>query len=188
MAGAQKPLFDDGPQPVTDDRQPWAQLSSCGRYRWALGRPILPPQHAAGVMLFIMLNPSTADASQDDPTINRCRGFAMREAVTELVVCNLSAWRATKPADLWENYLPHWWKRQGENSRHIKRRMQRATTIVVAWGANGDRPEFNDIIASIRLNADRLKKPLLCLGTTKTGQPRHPLYIPADLPFTEWKG
>lgn len=77
----------------------WADISACGRYRWLLGRQwsadeTLPWMH------FVMLNPSTADAELDDPTITRCVGFAQREGCGGLLVTNLSSYRATKPQEL----------------------------------------------------------------------------------------
>lgn len=177
---------DDEPMPVVDDRTGWARLSDDGLYRWALGRPLLPPAHAIGTILFIMLNPSTADAKDDDPTIRRCRGFGMREAMCELVVCNLSAWRAAKPADLWANY-DQWKPRQLENRENIQAEMTRALTIVCAWGAHGGRPEFAGIKGAIVDIARTTSKKLYCLGTTKDGEPRHPLFIDAKQPFEEWK-
>ncbi len=75
-------LFDD------DARQSWAEISPCGRYRYRLGRAWGP---APRTMMFVMLNPSTADAYEDDPTIRRCVSFAKREGCTGIDVVNLSS-------------------------------------------------------------------------------------------------
>src|SRR4051812_49823510 len=74
-----------------------AVISACGAYRYVLTRQV-----GGGVRraTFIMLNPSTADASNDDPTIRRCIGFAQRWGCGQLAVLNLFAYRATDPADL----------------------------------------------------------------------------------------
>src|SRR5438045_3510538 len=76
-----------------------AAISACGRYRWWLRRS----WHQGGngrVLCFIMLNPSTADARTDDPTIRRCMGFARSWGFSTLDVRNLFAWRATEPTEL----------------------------------------------------------------------------------------
>lgn len=181
----QASLFDNTDR-VVDQRRGWAEFSDDGLCRWALGRPILPPEHASGLMLFIMLNPSTADATKDDPTVNRCRGFAMREAMCELVVCNLSAYRATKPADLWANY-DLWAPTQVTNRDKIANQMAKALYVVCAWGSHGERPEFKGIKGAITDMARTYGKDLLCLGTTAGGEPRHPLYIAGDIPFQPWR-
>ena len=71
-----------------------AELSGCGRYRYKLWRiwdPDLPP------ILFVMLNPSTADANSDDRTIRRCVAFAKRDGFGRLLVGNLFAYRTPYP-------------------------------------------------------------------------------------------
>src|SRR4051812_26865304 len=72
-----------------------AVISACGRYRYLLTRQVGPGPRAA---TFIMLNPSTADATKDDPTIRRCIGFARQWGCGRLSVLNLFAFRATDPA------------------------------------------------------------------------------------------
>ena len=74
-----------------------ATISECGLYRYSLTRvwdDVLP------MCIFVMLNPSTADADIDDPTIRRCINFAKREGCGSLMVVNLFAYRATSPADM----------------------------------------------------------------------------------------
>ena len=71
-----------------------AFISPCERYRHALGRHW---DNDKGFVLFIMLNPSTADAQQDDPTIRRCMDFAKRWGFGGIEACNLFDWRATDP-------------------------------------------------------------------------------------------
>src|SRR6185369_17379869 len=74
-----------------------AVISKCGKYRYSLRREWIG---GAGTVCFIMLNPSTADASVDDPTIRRCIGFAQRWGYQILEVVNLYAYRATRPRDM----------------------------------------------------------------------------------------
>ena len=78
-----------------------AIISACGQYRYQLTREAHDQFATRGPALFIMLNPSTADAELDDPTIRRCRGFAKAWDCAGIVVANLYALRATDPAALW---------------------------------------------------------------------------------------
>ena len=148
-----------------------ALLSPCGRYRWWLSRTWgdAPP------LVFIGLNPSTADASQDDPTIRRCIGFARREGCGGLLMLNLFAFRATDPAQLHCVADP-----VGPENDVTLVNMARGR-VVTAWGAH---PAAFSRAAAIR---SLVSAPLLCLGTTKDGSPRHPLYVRADEPLRPWE-
>lgn len=147
-------------------------VSGCGKYRFTLGRywnDDLPE------MLFIMLNPSTADADRDDRTIRRCIEFARRENCGAVSVVNLFAFRATDPAE-----LEHQKDAIGpDNDRHIIDRIDRCKgPIVAAWGSFPhlyDRDKF--ILRLLR------GVPVYCLGTTKSGAPRHPLYVKSTTPL-----
>jgi hypothetical protein len=117
-------------------------------------------------MLLVMLNPSTADEQEDDPTIRRCVSFARREAYAAREVVNLYAYRATDPSDLDSVSDPV----GPENDRAILLAAGSAGVIVAAWGAHR--------LAALRaphvlhLLDDR---DVRALGLTKSGQPRHPL-------------
>lgn len=165
------------------DPAAWAIFSEDQRCRFELGR-VLAPEGPR--MLFVMLNPSTATAEVSDPTITRCMGFARREKCGTLVVCNLSAWRATLPATLWAEY-EQWQHTQYENLETIFQGMKTADMIVCAWGSHGGRAELVRQKVAIHAKACELGKPLLCLGTTNAGEPRHPLYIKADKKFEIWR-
>lgn len=154
-----------------------AVLSDCGRYRYTLTRRWAP----GAPMLFVMLNPSTADASMDDPTIRRCIGFAKREGCGALEVVNLFAFRATDPAALSTATDPI----GPDNDRHIVEAAVRGGVIVAAWGAS--------VPAALRtrpaqvgrlLRETRLR--LWCLGMTSGGAPRHPLYVRGDAALVPW--
>lgn len=136
-------------------------------YRWLLWRawdPDLPS------MVWVMLNPSTASATRDDPTIARCVGFAKAWGYGRIDVVNLYALRATKPRALWTHPDP-----VGEhNDRWIRRATQRAGLVVAAWGAHGERGYRAAHVAAWLGDLH----PVYCLGTTRSGQPRHPLYVP----------
>lgn len=151
-----------------------AILSECGNYRYILTRSLDSVLRWHKPMLFIMLNPSTADANVDDPTIRRCISFAKRAGATHLTVVNLFALRSPNPKDLELSVDPI----GPENDRHIKEQVEKHSMmpIIAAWGACK--------FARLRAKDIRAKFPNLhCLGVTKGGDPRHPLYVKSDQPF-----
>jgi len=144
----------------------WAVLSDDGRYRYRLGRL----WRESGLILpFVMLNPSTADAEQDDPTIRRCIGFAEKLGYAGLVVVNLYAFRATDPRVLWQVDDPV----GPDNDRHLFDVMESRRIVIAAWGGNA-KPDRVDV--TVRM-ATAAGANLCALGETKDGHPRHPLYL-----------
>ncbi len=145
-----------------------ATISADGVYRYTLSRvwdETLPNLN------FIMLNPSTADADLDDPTIRRCIGFGQRDGYGGIQVVNLYAFRATKPSEMLAAIDPvgpdndaAWLQINGD--------------VVAAWGANAKQDQVNRAIGVFQ--------ELKCLGVTKDGHPRHPLYIRGDQPIIPW--
>lgn len=159
-----------------------AVLSACRRYRFELRREVLldapPKTWGAGAAVFVMLNPSTADENLDDPTIRRCLGFARTWSCDRLVVANLYAYRATKPSDLWRAEDP---VGLGNNDHLINLAMHHRE-IICAWGSNAGPGRVFEVASLLRLAGARL----WCLGTTKDGAPRHPLYVRGDQPREPW--
>lgn len=150
-----------------------ASLSECKRYRWWLRR------HYTGggdglTVCFIMLNPSTADALQDDPTIRRCLGFVRAWGHSTLSVRNLYPWRATDPKEL--RALSVGEATGGTQGLAELMAGLTADKIIVAWGAHDPFGASESFLALARLR----KVPLWCLGKTKSGAPRHPLYVRGD--------
>ncbi|MCW1927365.1 DUF1643 domain-containing protein [Bhargavaea beijingensis] len=120
--------------------------------------------------LYIMLNPSTADAIKPDPTLRKCVGFAERNGFGSLEVLNLYSYRATKPADLWKSGE----LRHPDNDIHLKEAISGADKIIVSWGIHGRRNRrYQDILEYIQ----EAGKVPYCLGKTKCGMPRHPLML-----------
>ena len=118
--------------------------------------------------MFIMLNPSTADANRDDPTIIKCIQFARNWDYGELMVGNLFAWRSPKPEDLLsvsDPVGPH-------NDAALLELAQRASRIVAAWGNRGELYGRSQTVRQM------LSRPLYALHITGSGQPGHPLYLP----------
>ena len=115
----------------------WASFSRDMRHRFMLGRAIDGSEspHVRRVV-FIMLNPSTADASKNDPTITRCMKFAAAWGMTGMIVVNLYSFRTPHPAELWNQ--PRAERGGGqENNDEIIRAVAHATKVVAAWGNGG---------------------------------------------------
>ena len=133
------------------------------RYRYRLWREWEPSRPR---VLWIMLNPSTADEATLDPTIRRCVGFAKAWGFGGIDVVNLYAWRATDPRRLRAAKDPV----GPANDEAIAVAVQKAPVVVAAWG---NHPMARARGRAIRLLAARLDKPLWCLGLTGAGEPRH---------------
>lgn len=147
-----------------------AELSPCGLHRYRLDREWENGKRRRPCC-FIMLNPSTADGRKDDATIRRCVRFAHSWGYNALVVVNLFSYRATDPDDLLTSPEPV----EGPlNLDHITEATVQAGLIVVAWGALGG------LFGQDRRVLDSITWDVRCLGTTKSGQPRHPLYVRGD--------
>jgi hypothetical protein len=128
-----------------------------------------------------MLNPSTADATQDDATIRRCVSFSHRWGHGGLVVVNLYAYRAIDPGDLWRVDNPV----GPENNDYIRHWARRCATVVAAWGCF-DGPGRRAI--DVRSLLLRLGCKIYCLGTTRGGDPRHPVRLAATTPLEVYRG
>jgi hypothetical protein len=151
-----------------------ARLSACGSYRYWLTREW---DEGAWKLPFIMLNPSTADAEIDDPTIRRCMGFAKALKFGGIHVLNLFALRSTDPTALKKHPDPV----GPENNAHLDVLFNRArldgVPVVAAWGAHGALSNRDKQVIAL---AGEHGLALSCLGKTKEGHPRHPLYLRAD--------
>lgn len=140
-----------------------ATFSTCGMYRYALRRRWSPGPS----IMFVMLNPSTADAHQDDPTIRRCIGFAQLWGYGCLVGGNLFAFRATFPQKLKRCAEPI----GPENDHWLTALASEADTLVAAWGNHGR-------LLGRSLEVSAMLPDLMCLGLTQRGEPKRPLYAP----------
>lgn len=162
-----------------------AVISNGGKYRYTLARWWHMPSFSAGMVLWVMLNPSTADGSVDDNTIRRCINFSRDWGYEAMTVVNLYAYRATKPLDLWQR------AQQGKdiigpkNDKWIRREAYHAQRIILAWGGNSD-------FARPRTVTEELLEPygrrLYCLGYTTAGHPVHPLRLARATKPERWRG
>lgn len=151
-----------------------AVISKCGQFRYQLTRGWFGGTKAN--LGFVMLNPSTADAGADDPTIRKCVGFAKQLGYCGIVVNNLFAYRATDPANL---------KRAGypvgpENDAFIEHaaRHMSVETMIVAWGANARHGAASRRAAEVLVLLARLGVEPFALRVLDDGVPSHPLMLP----------
>lgn len=171
-----------------------ALISRCGCYRFKLTRTLGESPKTA---CFIMLNPSTADAQHDDPTIRRCIGFARRWGCGKLVVVNLFAYRSTDPRELRKVKFPEGFRNFEWVEREVKEALGwgHGGVAVAAWGANGRYKDQDQRIMRWFDGSPRPwgtlpepKWPISALHLTKSGDPGHPLYLPADSELVPYVG
>jgi hypothetical protein len=149
-----------------------ALISPNGVYRYWLsrrweGRP-------APLMAWVMLNPSTADATVDDPTIRRVMHFSRREGYAGCLVMNLFALRTPDSSQLRRHPNPVGVR----NDRFLQQLARKGDSIVVAWGSKALPARVHEVLNGALKDAH-----LICLGKTGHGYPRHPLYLPNDTWF-----
>lgn len=148
-----------------------AIISPDGRYRYRLWRLW---DSLAPVMVWIMLNPSTADASVDDPTIRKCIGFAKANGHGGIIVVNLFAWRATDPKELPRATDPI----GPENDDHIQWACSAPilATVVAGWGSNKFAARRATAVKVLVRGA--VGRDVNCFRRSESGAPWHPLYLP----------
>ena len=142
------------------------------QYRYGLWRIW---DRAQPAVMFIGLNPSTADATLDDPTLVRCMGFARSWGYGGVYTANLFAWRATDPRDMKSAKQPV----GPDNDRVILDLAQRVDKVVAAWGNDGAWLDRADAVRA-------LLPELYYLKMNRSGQPAHPLYLPKHLKPQRW--
>jgi hypothetical protein len=145
-----------------------AVLSDCGKYRYVLTRRVGVGQ---GTATFILLNPSMADATTDDPTVRRCAGFSRLWGCGRLAVLNLFAVRATDPRRMTVASDPI----GPENKAWIEKTLTERGDgpVVCGWGVHGAHMEQDLTVLGW---LDDLEVVPVALGVTKDGHPKHPLY------------
>lgn len=149
-----------------------AVFSACRKYRYALWRMW---DESKPYVLFICLNPSTADETRDDPTVTRCIHFARTWGYGGVCMANLFAFRATEPTEM-ESQLEPVGK---DNNQWLMKLAQDAEVVVAAWGNHGRYLGRSKEVASLIPN-------LCFLKLNKSGEPAHPLYLNAKLIPQRW--
>ena len=164
-----------------------AEFSSCRKYRYTLWRDAKQPELFGGgvfgnpgaYLMVVGLNPSTADEVKNDPTIRWCIRFAKDWGFGRLCMTNLFAFRATDPAVMKRHVEPV----GEENDGWLLEIAQSAGMILAAWGALG---KFN--LRSEKVLPLLRGRAIHCLGICGNGEPKHPLYVPAERTPTVYKG
>lgn len=147
-----------------------ATFSPCRTYRYTLTRIWDPTKPC---LVFVMLNPSTADESDNDPTVERCQRRARRMGYGGVIVLNLFALRSTDPKRLYEVTDPI----GVDNDAAIEAICRRAPMVICAWGTHG---AYRDRGAYVRDMLRRIGVPLHALAINRDGSPKHPLYVAND--------
>lgn len=153
-----------------------AVISDDLRFRYRLWRTW---DSEAYKVLWIMLNPSTADADLDDATIRKCIAFTKLWHRGSIEVANLYAYRTKSPAELKKAQYPN-----GHNDRVLAmlfETYQAGDLVIAAWGAHAQPNRAKDV----QVDALLAGVPLYHLGLNKDGSPKHPLYLPLDSKRTE---
>lgn len=154
-------------------------IGADGKFRFDVLRQWEGPGPLA---LWVMLNPSTADADNDDPTLRRVIRFT-QDALPHcagVVVCNLYALRATKPKHLLDAQNAEGWPNNIQMIGHYMRSADVAE-VVFGWGSwlTPKRP----LRTPVEDMAAELGRFPLCLGKTVNGNPKHPLFVAANTPL-----
>ena len=158
----------------------WAVISPCGKYRYILGREedgeLFPA--ANQTVVFVLNNPSVADAEIDDNTVKKCWRYAQRWEYRRMVFVNTNPWRSTDPKFAREPSD----EAAAENDTYLQGAVADANLVVCAWGSKARQHLVHraiKVIAALDVN-------LCYLELAKDGSPKHPLYLPGYLEPKPW--
>ncbi len=162
-----------------------ANFSPCRTWRYTLHRswadkPLFGPV-SPGIVMFIGLNPSTADEVTNDPTVRRCIGFARAWGYSSFIMTNIFAFRATYPRDMKAAHDPV----GPDNDKWLIECAREAALVVAAWGNDG---AYRDRSRQVVEMMEGAGVQLMCLRMTKAGEAEHPLYLPGKLRPTPFAG
>jgi hypothetical protein len=168
---------------MSDKQETGADFSPCRKYRYRLWRTwdaSLPK------LVFCMLNPSTADEIENDPTITRCQRRAIRLGFGSVEVVNLFAWRSTTPDDLYQVDDPI----GPDNDKAILQAARGAKMLICGWGGHDSATQTVDgqsRAGSVRQLLRKAGATPYVLGLTQTGAPKHSLYIAYEVQPVVWE-
>jgi hypothetical protein len=161
----------------SEPKYPGTVISACGRYRYTLERKW---EVSPRFVLWLMLNPSTADATTNDATIRRCMRYAADWGFGGILVGNLYAYRATQPAELFTAADPV----GPQNDTAILEMVTRSQMIVCAWGQRGPDPRRRwNVLRDLGVPNHRQVR---ALRINENGEPGHPLRLPLGARPIEW--
>lgn len=160
-----------------------AIISDCGKYRYRLERECGLQFDGSKTFAYFGINPSTADATLDDATVRKWRGFTQRNGGHRFIVGNVFAFRSTDPDALKyqdDPFGPLWLE-------HLNSIIADADILVPCWGRLSKTPKpLRGAPAQLMATLIRSGKPVMHFGVTGCGQPKHPLMLGYDTPLTEW--
>lgn len=156
-----------------------AVLSPCGVYRFRLTREDVTLFPSDGAVLFVLNNPSTADATVDDQTVRKAWGFTRSWGFNRMCFVNTNPHRSTDPklAVIPDEAI------LTENDTHLRFAAAEASLVVCAWGTKAEQKLVTRALAVLRL-----QKPLHVIELSTHGIPKHPLYLRGNLPAVPWHG
>lgn len=177
-----------------------AELSPCGNYRWLLARPCGGPLLDGPLLarevgsleseylrirtiLWVLLNPSTADAVKNDHTIRKIIGYSKVAGAWRFLVCNLFGWRSTDPAGLLKAADPV----GAMNDVWLQDALASSGKVVAAWGKGGKAAKLVERRAPLVLAQARRTHVVHALAFNDDCSPSHPLYLPGDLKPQPWE-
>ena len=155
-----------------------ATFSPCKKYRYTLVREWSSLSDKPGYVLFIMLNPSTADETILDPTVRRCLGYAIDWGYKKLHVVNIFALRSTDPKQLYSSIDPV----GVDNDKCICTEVEGADLVIAAWGTHGSFMDRGNTILKMTTPLSDIHY----LKKTKNNIPNHPLYLKGNLLPKKW--
>lgn len=167
----------------------WARFSRDRTHRYVLGRSWEQTQGdllsgwdapSQGTVVFVMLNPSRASHLIDDPTLRRCIAFAKQWGFGRVELVNMFSIVTPYPEQLLTTEAPN----GPRNNGWLRRTVGKADRVVCAWGAHGEfQARAEEVLTLLRASG----KPLMHLGLTREGHPRHPLYLPSTTKPEVWR-
>lgn len=161
-----------------------ACFSPCREYRYTLSRDLLNNDRQ---IAWLLLNPSTADAYKNDPTVARCCNYSVQSGFGKAVVINLFALRSTDPKML-KTYISSGRDPVGEdNNNYIIQVANKSEAVVCAWGRHGDLLNRGRYVTKMLID-NNLSNKLHYLKILGDNTPGHPLYLPKNLELQRWYG
>jgi hypothetical protein len=167
----------------------YAMMSDCGTYRYELGGNLGPPEpllaiaHEPRLILWIMLNPSTGDATTDDATLQTVSTFSELWGYNRLMIGNLYAYRTKMPKEMFRAARAGTDIVGPQNNTFLTQMVERARAtggrVMAAWGANAKIARAQEV--------SRLIGEAYCLRTNGDGSPVHPLFQPHSLVPVPWR-
>lgn len=163
-----------------------AAISDCGRYRYLLWRQWTPPEPRPKRLLWLLLNPSTADGERTDATLRKLIAFTRAWGFGRLDLVNPFALRATDPDEL--RKVPLAEAVGPANNAALEMAFETADEVVIGWGDTPRRLKLQARIDEVVAMLTRVRQAtyVWCLGTTAAGDPKHPLYLPLATARVAW--